>query len=102
MNEVIASILEAERKADEIIDQSVIKSDKIRQTADEEGEKIKNSAVAVFKLNRASALKNAEKTASDEYDAIIERGKAQAEEIEKRAADKINSAAEEIVADILK
>lgn len=97
MNEVIASILDAEKKAEEIVKNSTEKSKKIRQTADEDGEKIKNGAVAVFKLHRTSALKDAEKKAAAEYDKITESGKAEADKIVGLAADKIDSLAEQVV-----
>lgn len=100
MNEVIASILDAEKKADEIVKQSVEKSKKIRQSADEEGEKIKNGAVAVFKLHRASALKNSEKQAAAEYDKIMESGKNDADKIVALSAEKVDSFAEQIVKEI--
>ena len=100
MNEIIASILDAEKKAEEIVKNSTETSKHIKQSADEEGEKIKNGAVAVFKLHRASAIKDAEKRAAKEYDAIIDGGAARAEEIKKSAADKIDFYAERIVKDI--
>ena len=100
MNEIIASILDAEQKAEEIVKNSTETSKHIQQSADEKGEKIKNGAVAVFKLHRASSIKDAEKLASKEYDAIIDEGKARAEEINKAAADKIDFYAEQIVKDI--
>lgn len=101
MNEVIASILDAEKKAEEIVKNSTEKSKKIRQTADEDGEKIKNGAVAVFKLHRTSALKDAEKKASAEYDKITESGKAEADKIVGLSADKIDSLAEQVVKGII-
>ena len=101
MNEVIASILDAEKKAEEIVKQSVEKSKRIRQTADEEGEKIKNGSVAVFKLHRASALKDAEKKAAAEYDKITDAGKVDAENIAESSADKIEAIAKQIVKDII-
>lgn len=100
MNEIIASILDAEQKAEEIVKNSTETSKRIKQSADEEGERIKNGAVAVFKLHRVSAIKDAEKLASKEYNAIIDDGKNRAEEISKTTADKIDFYAERIVKDI--
>lgn len=100
MNEIIASILDAEKKAEEIVKNSTEKAKNIKQSADEESEKIKNGAVAVFKLHRAAAIKDAEKCALNEYDAIVGDGKTSAEEIVKKTADKIDFYAEQIVKDI--
>lgn len=97
MNEIIASILDAEKKAEEIVKNSTETSKHIRQSADEEGEKIKNGAIAVFKLHRAAEIKDAEQRALKEYDAIIADGKGRAEEISKTTADKIDFYAEQIV-----
>ncbi len=100
MIEVIASILDAEKKADEIVKSSVEKSKAVKQTADIDGEKIKNGTVAVFKLHRASALKEAEKRASVEYDKILAEGKTSAEKILSESADKIDYFADKIVKSI--
>ena len=100
MNEIISSILEAEKKAEEIVKMSAEKAKAIKQSADEEGEKIKNGAIAVFKLHRTAEIKSAEKRAASEYDAIIESGKGEIERIMKRSADKIEKFAEETVKDI--
>ena len=97
MNEIIASILDAEKKAEEIVKNSTEKAKAIKQSAEEEGEKMKNGAVAVFKLHRTAEIKDAEKRASKEYDAIIDDGKRRAEEIVKSAADKIDIYAEQVV-----
>lgn len=100
MNEVIASILDAEKKAEEIVKTAMEKSKAIRETADADGEKIKNGAIAVFKLHRASALKDAEKKAAEEYDAAFENGKAQANAIVNAASEKIDVFAEETIKEI--
>lgn len=100
MNEIIASILDAEKKAEEIVKLSVEKSKAIRQSADDDGEKIKNGAIAVFKLNRASALKDAERRATAEYDEIISVGKKDAEKIKQKAADSTEIFADSIVKEI--
>ena len=100
MNEIIASILDAEKKAEEIVKNSIDKAKTIRQNADEEGEKIKNGTIAVFKLHRISALRDAEKRAAKEYDDIVESGKDMAKEIADKTAGNIDLYAEGIVKDI--
>nr|MBO4518331.1 hypothetical protein [Clostridia bacterium] len=100
MNEVIASILDAEKKADEIVKSSLEKSKAVRQAADSDGEKIKNGAVAVFKLHRVSAIKEAEKKAASEYDKILEEGKSAADKILADSADKAEYFADKTVKNI--
>ena len=100
MNEVIASILDAEKKADEIVKLSAEKSKSLRQTADFDGEKIKNGAVAVFKLHRVSAIKEAETKAASEYDKILAEGKSAADKILADSADKTDYFADKIVKNI--
>ena len=100
MNEIIASILDAEKKAEEIVKNSTEKAKDIRQSADEEGEKIKNGAVAVFKLHRSAELRDAEKRALKEYENIVTKGQASAEQIIKKTANEIDVCAEQIVKDI--
>lgn len=97
MQEVIASILDAEKKAEEILKNAAEKARTIRHDADENGEKIKNGAVAVFKVHRASAYKTAESKSDDDYNAIIENGKGDADKIAESSINKINSYADEIV-----
>ncbi|MBP5467313.1 MAG: hypothetical protein J6Y43_07120, partial [Clostridia bacterium] len=72
----------------------------VKQNADAEGEKIKNGTVAVFKLHRASALKDAEKQAQAEYDKILEKGKASADKIISDSADKTDYFADKILKSI--
>ena len=101
MNEIIASILDAEKKAEEIVKNAAEKSKNIRANADIDGEKIKNGAVAVFKVHRASEIKGAERTAETEYDAVFNNGKLQAEELVKTASEKIDAFAEDVVKEII-
>ena len=101
MNEVIASILDAESRAEEIAKQSAEKAVGIRRAADEECEKIKNGAVAVFKIHRNSALLGAEKQAQAEYDEILERGKLESEKLYNAAADKFDEFADDVLKGII-
>lgn len=101
MNEVIASILDAEKKAEEIVKSAVEKSKTIRENADLDGEKIKNGAVAVFKVHRASSIKDAERAADAEYTAVFNDGKEKAEEVIKTASEKIDDYAEDVVKGII-
>lgn len=97
MQEVIASILDAENKADEILKTATEKSKEIKRTADDDGEKIKSGAIAVFKVHRASELNSAEKKADAEYESILAAGKSEAEKIAASTSKSIDKLAEEIV-----
>ena len=101
MNEIIASILDAEKKAEEIVRSANEKAKTIRANADSDGEKIKNGAVAVFKVHRASSLMDAEKTASAEYDSAFNDGKEKAEELGNGASAKFDAFADEVVKGIV-
>ena len=101
MNEVIASILDAEQKAEEIVKLSLENSKKIKQDADFEADKIKNSAVTVFKIHRSAVLKDAEKKAEELYEKTIEDGKSYAEKIFSDAEKKAEKISDEIVKDII-
>ena len=100
MQEVIASILDAENKADDILQQTIEKSKEIKRTADDDGEKIKSGAIAVFKVHRAAELNSAEKKAEAEYQLILAEGKNEAEKIAASASKSIDKLAEEIVSKI--
>ncbi|MBO4251397.1 MAG: hypothetical protein J5911_01910 [Clostridia bacterium] len=97
MNEVIASILDAEKKAEEIVKNAAEKAKAIRANADGDGEKIKNGAVAVFKVHRTSSLRDAEKAAEGEYLAVFNEGKTKADEIAESVSTKFDSFADEVV-----
>ena len=97
MQEVIASILDAESKADEIIKNAAEKSKEIKRTADDDGEKIKSGAIAVFKVHRAAELNSAEKKADEEYQSILAEGVAEAENIAAKASKSVDKLAVEIV-----
>ena len=101
MNEIIASILEAESKADDIVKLSADKAALIRRTADDEGEKIKNGAVAVFKIHKAAAIKDAENRASEVYDEITRQGKEETEKLYNSVIGDADAIAAEIVKGII-
>ena len=101
MDEIIASILDAEKRAEEIVRQSAEKAKRIKEDADAESEKIKNGAVAVFKLRRTSAIKEAEKKADALYEEVITKGKKDAEAVAVAAAAGADKQAKEILKDIL-
>ena len=100
MDEIIASILDAEKKAEEIVRQASEKAKRVKEDADAESEKIKNGAVAVFKLRRTSAVREAEKKADALYEEVVNKGKKDAETVAVTAAN-ANKIAEEILKDIL-
>lgn len=101
MNEVIASILDAEKRAEDIVKTASAKARDIKRDADEKGEKIKNSAVAVFKVHRSATVKDAENKADGVYAEIVENGKRVAEELKSVSSSKTDTIAEEIAKSII-
>ena len=102
MNEVIASILQAEETADKITAQAIAKAKQKRVSADADGEKIKNGAIAVFKVKRAAELKKAEEKAEEEYARSLSDGDAVCEDIMTKARNKADEIAGEIAERIIK
>lgn len=102
MNEVISSIIDAESKADEIISLSIEKSKKIKAEGESQAENIKNSAIAHSKLHRASANKEAEERAENEYKEIISAGNEKAGQIISAARSKTESIATKVVEELLR
>ena len=102
MDEVISSILEAEKKADSLVVEAQDNAKKAVLAADTEGERIKANAVESFKIHRKAALADAEKRGETEYAKIIARGEKRAKEVEAAARDNIETAADAVVKEILK
>ena len=101
MNEIIVSILEAEKRSDEIVKDAQAKARATRSNADENGEKVKNKAVALFKVHRSAVLKDAEKRAAEIYAEKIAEGERLAVELKNRSSGKISIYADKIAKEIL-
>lgn len=102
MDNVISSILEAEKKADEIIASAAEKAKNIILEGESAAEKIRETAVWSFKAQKKGALLSAEKKASEEYNRIIETGKNKAQDVYTAAVKKSAKAADELIKDFLK
>lgn len=100
MQEIISSILEAEKRADEIIDDAVSKSKSIKKSANEKAEDIKFRAIYDFKKEREKALTEASVRAERAYSSLLDEGTARADkavkDAEVRLMDAVNCIVEEI------
>ena len=101
MKEVINSILEAEKRADEITKAAVDKSNEILLIADEKAENLKIAAVNEIKETKKEILAAAEKKAGEEYDKIINEGKITARKLKDATVDKIDKSVDVVVRSIL-
>lgn len=101
MNDVISSILEAEKKADENILKAQEKAKIEIKNADSESERITSVAISTFKLKRKKALKKAEEDAEKKYNDIILEGDSKTTKIVEEAKPKVGEAIDAIVKEIL-
>lgn len=101
MQQTISSILQAEAKAEQIKTEAEKQSALLLAECDQKVEDIKNGAIDVVKAYRKSERAKAEKAADDAYDKIVSDGEVKAKEIATSACAKLDSAACEIVKEIL-
>jgi len=101
MNEIISSILEAEKKADSLVSEAQTNAKKSVLFADADGEKIKENAIDSFKIARKEALIKAEKDGEELYNKIALSGKEQAEKITALAKGNLEKTADLIVKEII-
>lgn len=81
LNEIIESILDAEREAEKIIQDALEEAKTMNANAVVEADKIKNDTIQKVKDERRLVISTAEKEAEESYDEIIALGKKQAEKI---------------------
>ena len=101
MNEIISSILEAEKKADEIITSAGLQAKSLVIEAEKKADKIRNDAVNDFKAFRKESIENADKKADKVYAEEIEGGNKKAAEIGESVKGKIDSVSDDIVKKII-
>lgn len=101
MNEIISSILEAEKKADEIITSAGLQSKSLIMEAEKKADRIRNDAVTEFKSFRKESVLLTDKKAEEVYAEEIEKGNKKAFEIKESIEGKTNSVSDEIVKRIL-
>lgn len=81
LNEIIESILDAEREAEKIIQDALEEAKAMNANAVVEAEKIKNDTVRKVRDERRMVISTAEKEAEESYDEIMALGKKHAEKI---------------------
>ena len=101
MNEIIGSILEAEKNADEMVKLAEEKAKSGILEAENKAEEIKKRAISVFKIHSKAVLKKAEEEAETLFNEKIASGKEQAENLGRKASASFDSAAEIIIKEIL-
>lgn len=97
MNEVINSILEAEKKAAEIVAKASEESKTRIIKGEETAEREKETAVSAFLDERKRVLSQAESKAQAAYDEILNAGKASAEDLKKSCAERVEDAAKTVI-----
>ena len=85
MIEVISSILEAERRAQEIIDAATVEAKKTRADGEAYADKIVSDAIALMNVKRKSAAVSANKDAETIFCEIVSDG-------DKASKEKVNAA----------
>lgn len=102
MTEIISTILEAERLAEEKTALSTENARKIRANADAAAEAIKAEAKVKAADYKKAALLTADKKADEAYNAKIAESEKKAEEMKKRARGKLVDAADFILEGLIK
>ena len=101
MEEIITSILEAERRADDVVKNAVDNAKNILIYAENNADEIREKAVADFKAHRKEVLSAAEKEADELYLKKIAEGNAAAEKLVASVKDKKSAAAEKLLNKII-
>lgn len=90
LKQTIESIIEAEKKADKIVNDALSDAKTMSENAAVEAEKIKNDTVKKVKAERQKVIETANKGAEENYNNIISLGKKEAEKIlSKTKTDKV-------------
>lgn len=101
MEEIITSILEAERFADDVVKNAASNAKNIMVYAENTADAIREKAIADFKAHRKEVLISAEQEAETLYNKRIAEGKASAEKLVKSVKDKKSAAAEKVLSKII-
>lgn len=94
INEVISSILEAEKKAEQIVKDSAVTSRAILEDAESQSRKIKAAANEEIKNERKDKLAKANKEAEDLYKKEIEKAKLSSSKKKEEASKNVDKAVE--------
>lgn len=102
MNEVISSILETEKKSEEMIKNAQIEARALKLSGDVSAVKIREDAVKNFKSLRVKEIELAEKNASEKYNEIIKNGEERALTLVTKSKENLVKVADKIVEGILR
>ncbi len=102
MVDTINCIIDAEKKADEIIFNANERAKGILLDGEKQSEQIRNTSIYSVKVSRSAKIKKAIEKAEEKYNQKIEEGKVFAQELYENASPKIDNVVKEIVEDILK
>ena len=97
MNEIVGSILNAEKEAERIVSEASEKGKAAVLNGETRAEEIRERAVSEFSEERKNTLAQAEARAEAVYGEMLENGKAAATAFKAKCEGKIESAAEESV-----
>ena len=101
MNEIVSSILAAEKEAEE----KIIKAEETAKNnalqAEVDAEKIKEDAIENFKLLRKEKILSAINKAEEEYSLKVKKGQEIANQLAGEATKKVDAVAIDIVKEIL-
>lgn len=97
IEEVINSILDAEKKAEEIIALQENESKALELKTETDAQSIKEKAIADFKQHRKSEIANAKTVAEGKYQKILSEGKAESEALYNKAIAKKEAESDKIV-----
>ncbi len=101
MIEIISSILEAEKKADEIVEAATKKAAEITLSGDSAADAIRENAVTSFKIKRKYGLIKAKEQSEKIYADKIEAGKKSAEDFYNSVYVREDEIAERLLRKIL-
>ena len=101
IEKVIASILEAEKKAEEIIINGNSEYKKIIFEAESISEKTKKEVIDGLRIFQKTELEKAEKQAGIEYEKTLAEGRNESETLKEKSKTKKDSAVELIVGKVI-
>ena len=101
MNEIISSILTAEKEAEERIKQADETAKNNTLKAEVDAEKIKETAIENFKAIRKEKILEANNKAEEEYLLKVKEGRVEADRIADNAFKNVDAVANDIVKEIL-
>lgn len=101
MEEIITSILEAEKNADEIVKNAADSAKTILIYAENNADEIREKAVNDFKAHRKAVIAEAEKKAGEAYSLRIKQGEKDAANLIAGVKDDTLKVADEILKSII-